>query len=72
MAKSFAMYTQLGDEMVGNIVDLAQRNRWNWPMTYAALEQLSRNHPNTAGEATDTEVRVMVYDTLKFDTPFYC
>lgn len=67
----FGMYSAEGNEMIAKIVDRAQRNQWNWPQTYAALEQLSRNHYELAGEATDTVVREIVYDTLKFETPFY-
>jgi len=67
----FGMYTAQGNIMVAEVVDRARRNRWTWPQTYAALEQLSRNHVEVAGEATDTAVREIVYDTLNFDTPFY-
>ena len=69
-AKYFGMYTAEGNEMVGKIVDRARRNYWTWPMTYAALEQLANNHYDQAGEALDTAVREIVYDTLKFDTDF--
>ena len=64
MVKNFEMYTTAGDELVAKIVDRAQRNRWTWPMTHAALKQLARNHPDIAGEATDTEVREMVYNAI--------
>jgi hypothetical protein len=71
MSQDFAMYTQKGNDMVQAVVERAKRNYWTWPMTYGALEQLSRNHPDLAGEATDTAVREVVYNTLGFDTPFY-
>ena len=64
MTQSFAMYTPAGDKLVAKIVDRAQRNRWTWAMTHAALVQLSRNHPDVASEATDTEVREMVYNAI--------
>jgi hypothetical protein len=70
-AKYFGMYTAEGNEMIGEIVDRASRNQWNWPQTYAALEQLANNHYEQAGEALDTMVREIVYCTLKFDTEFY-
>ena len=69
--QSFSMYTSEGDEMVAKIVACAQRNQWTWPMTLGALEQLSRNHPDVGGEATDTAVREIVYNTLGFTTSFY-
>ena len=61
---SYAMYTEQGDAMVGVIVDRAVRNQWTWAMTLAALIQLSRNHPDVAGEATDTAVRECVYTAI--------
>jgi len=69
--QTFFMFTLEGDEMVAKIVDRARRNYWTWSMTKGALEQLSRNHPDLAGEATDTIVRETVYNTLGFTTPFY-
>ena len=62
MIASFGMYTPVGNEMVAKIVDRARRNRFTWKMTLGALEQLARNHPDIAAEATDTEVREAVYD----------
>lgn len=64
MTQSFAMFTPKGDEMVAKIVDRARRNHWTWFVTHGALEQLARNHPDVAGEATDTEVREMVYNAI--------
>lgn len=63
----FAMYTDEGNQMVANVVDRAKRNHWTWAQTQAALVQLSQNHPDVAGEATDTAVREVVYTTLKYD-----
>lgn len=67
----YAMYTAAGNKMVHAVVERAKRNFWNWELTYGALKQLARNHPEIAGEATDTAVRECVYDKLGFDTPFY-
>lgn len=64
MTQSFAMFTPRGDEMVAKIVDRARRNHWTWFVTNGALVQLARNHPDVAGEATDTEVREMVYNAI--------
>jgi hypothetical protein len=62
----FAMYTKEGDKMVADVVARAKRNFWTWPQTYAALEQLARNHADVAGEATDTAVREAVYSEMGF------
>ena len=62
MTQSFGMFTPKGDELVAKIVDRARRNRFTWAMTLGALEQLARNHPDVAAEATDTEVREIVYN----------
>lgn len=64
MTESFGMYTPAGDAMVANIVDRARRNHWTWVIAHGALEQLARNHPDVAAEATDTEVREAVYDAI--------
>ncbi len=61
---SYAMYTAEGDAMVAKVVDRAVRNQWTWAMTLSALIQLSRNHPDVAGEATDTAVRECVYAAI--------
>ena len=71
---NYEMYTDIGNEMVAKIVDRAQRNHWSWKVTYDALVQLSRNHPDVAGEATDTAVRECVYQAIgayKRDEEFY-
>lgn len=69
--QDYGMFTDEGNNMVAEIVDRARRNHWSWAQTQGALEQLARNHPDTAGEAMDTEVREIVYDTLKFRDSFY-
>lgn len=67
--KDYGMYTELGNAAVHSVVVTASENRLNWPQTYRALIQLSKQ--KEFGEATDTEVREMVYSALNFDTPFY-
>ena len=67
----YGMFTQEGNALVGRVVAEARRSGWDWPKTFRHLELLSKAHPRTAGEATDTAVREVVYTTLKFDTSFY-
>ena len=67
--KDYGMFTELGNTSVHAVVVTARENRLNWPQTYRALIQLSKQ--KEFGEATDTEVREMVYSALNFDTPFY-
>jgi len=67
--KDYGMFTELGNTAVHAVVVTARENRLNWPQTYRALIQLSKQ--KEFGEATDTEVREMVYSALNFDTPFY-
>lgn len=70
----YGMYTEQGNELVAKIVDRSLRNYWTWAMTLGALEQLSRNHPEVAAEATDTAVRECVYTAIgahKRDEDFY-
>ena len=67
--KDYGMFTELGNAAVHAVVVTARENRLNWPQTYRALIQLSKQ--KEFGEATDTEVREMVYSALNFDTPFY-
>ena len=68
----YAMYTKKGEQMVATVVDRARRNFWTWPVTYKALEQLARNHPDVAGEALDIPVRESVYFALGYESNFYC
>jgi hypothetical protein len=67
----YGMFTQEGNALVDRVVVEARRSGWDWPKTYRHLELLSKAHPCTAGEATDTAVREVVYTTLQFDTSFY-
>jgi len=67
----YAMFTAEGNRLVGRVVAEARVQGWDWPKTYRHLELLSKAHPKTAGEATDTAVREVVYTTLNFETSFY-
>ena len=67
--KDYGMFTELGNTAVHAVVVTARENRLNWPQTYRALIQLSKQ--KEFGEATDTEVREMVYSAMNFKTPFY-
>ena len=67
----YAMFSAAGNQLVHNVVVTARRESWDWPKTYRHLELLSKAHPRTAGEATDTAVREIVYTTLKFENSFY-
>lgn len=68
--KDYGMFTELGNAAVHAIVVASRANNLTWPQTYRALSQLSEQ--KEFGEATDTEVREIVYSTLNFDSPFYC
>lgn len=66
----YAMFTDLGNAAVHAIVMAARAKGLTWRQVYGALRELSANEQ--FGEATDTAVREMVYDTLGFeDEPFY-
>ena len=68
--KDYGMFSELGNAAVHAVVITARENKLTWPQTYRALCQLSEE--KEFGEATDTEVREIVYSALNFDTPFYC
>ena len=67
----YAMFTQEGNRLVGRVVAEARVQGWDWPKTYRHLELLAKAHPKTAGEATDTAVREVVFSALKYQTNFY-
>ena len=67
----YGMFTQEGNRLVDRVVAEARLQGWDWPKTYRHLVLLSKAHPRTAREATDTAVREIVYTTLNFDTSFY-
>ena len=68
---NYAMFTQEGNRLVGRLVDEARVQGWDWRKTYRHLELLAKAHPKTAGEATDTAVREVVFSALKYQTNFY-
>lgn len=68
----YGMFTDFGNDAVDAIVRHARVLKLSWPQVYAELESLSIRFPKDFGEATDTVVREAVYNTLGFDTPFYC
>jgi hypothetical protein len=68
--KDYGMFSELGNAAVHGVVVAARENKLTWPETYRVLSQLSEQ--KEFGEATDTEVREMVYSALNFKTPFYC
>jgi len=68
--KDYGMFSELGNAAVHGVVVAARENKLTWPETYRCLSQLSEQ--KEFGEATDTEVREMVYSALNFKTPFYC
>lgn len=66
----YAMFTDLGNAAVHAIVVKARAEKMNWAQTYRALRALSEQ--DEFGEAMDTMVREVVYDTLGFrDENFY-
>jgi len=63
-AQDYGMFSDLGNAAVHAVVTAAQANNLNWAQTYRALCALAEQME--FGEATDTEVRERVYDTLQF------
>jgi len=72
MTPNYSMFTSFGNDAVHAIVRQARILHMNWPDVHRELVSLSRRFPKDFGEATDTEVREVVYTTLGFKTPFYC
>lgn len=62
--KNYGMYTAQGNKLVDRVVAEARRAGWDWRKTERHLQLLSKAHPHTAGEATDTAVREVVYAEL--------
>ena len=67
----YGMFSEKGNQLVDRVVAEARVQGWDWPKTYRHLELLSKAHPRTAGEATDTAVREVVYLKLNYKTNFY-
>jgi hypothetical protein len=73
--KDYAMYSDRGNELVDRVVSEARVQGWGWAKVCRHLALLARAHPRVAGEANDTAVREVVYQSLGFvrqDEPFYC
>ena len=67
----YAMFTDFGNDAVDAIVRQARVLKLSWPQVLKELESLAERFPNDFGEATDTAVREVVYDTLGFESSFY-
>ena len=67
--KHYGMFTNAGNVAVAQIVQTAKENKLSWLETYQMLVNLST--VSCFGEATDTEVRELVYDACDFDCNFY-
>ena len=69
------MFSDKGNALVDRVVNEARVQGWGWAKVCRHLQLLARAHPRTAGEAYDTAVREVVYQTLGFvkqDESFYC
>lgn len=62
--KDFEMFTEMGNDAVAAIVEMAKKAMLPWPQVESMLEVLSQNE--TYAEATDTAVREAVYMEMGF------
>ena len=72
---NYAMFSDKGNALVDRVVNEARVQGWGWAQVCRHLALLARTHPRVAGEAYDTAVREVVYQTLGFvkqDESFYC
>jgi len=67
----YMMYSDRGNALVDRVVKEARVQGWDWPKTQRHLALLARAHPRVAGEANDTAVREVVYESLGFHEDFY-
>jgi hypothetical protein len=67
--KEFGMFTDAGNDIVGDIVDVAKSYQLSWKATYALLQAVAKDE--RFGEALDTAVREYVYDACGFESEFY-
>ena len=67
--KDFGMFTDAGNEVVADIVEIAKKHGFSWRMTQSYLCDLAKD--DRFCEATDTAVREMVYMACGFKTEFY-
>lgn len=64
--KTYAMFTEVGNEKVAKIVAKAKKGNWSWSRTEAELYVLADSDAQLYGEATDTAVREAVYIELGY------
>ena len=71
MSTSYGMFSESGDILVEGIVLEAKKYNHSWGLVFDQLITLAKN--KKYGEATDTMVRELVFDTIGYsdDTPFY-
>lgn len=67
--KEFGMFTDAGNDIVSDIVDVAKSYQLSWSATYAMLEAVAKDE--RFKEALDTAVREQVYDACGFESNFY-
>jgi isocitrate lyase len=65
----YGMFTDAGNQAVHAIVEYAQASDLTWLEVYQELCRLA--DVKVFAEATDTMVREMVYDAMKFESDFY-
>ena len=66
---SYEMYTRKGDAAIAKVIEKAKLHDWTWKRTYEELVKLSKRKGTE--EATDTAVREVVYDALRYTDHFY-
>jgi len=65
----YGMFTDAGNQAVHAVVEYAQASDLTWLEVYQELCRLSE--VKVFAEATDTMVREIVYDAMKFESDFY-
>jgi hypothetical protein len=69
MVQYFGMFSDEGNQEVAEIVKFAKKLDMDWVGVFGLLTQLAKKEE--FGEATDTMVREIVYDTMGFTSDFY-
>jgi hypothetical protein len=67
--KEFGMFSDAGNDIVSDMVDVAKSYKLSWKTTYALLQAVAKDE--RFGEAMDTAVREYVYDACGFKSDFY-
>lgn len=67
----FGMFTDEGNAKVAAIVEFAKANNAQWENVLPMLGNLAASDRAKFGEALDTVVREMVYDSCNFTEEFY-